>query len=746
MKKLIVLISFQFLFTINVISSELSNLKIIGNERISNNSISQIIEFDNSKKYSLKDINSFQKKLVESEFFSNVSVKLSKNNIIISVKENPLVDFFFIKGILNKKREEFIYNNLSLGNNKIFSEAKLKKDIEFIKSQFLSAGYFDVSVNSEISKNSGNILNLVINVDRKNKYRIKNIFFIGDKVISSKKLYDVVSSSEAGWWKFISSSDLANINRIDYDTSLLKNFYLDNGYFDVQINSSDLTLLSNEYVNVTFSINAGKKYNFGKFEIIDDANNLQSKYLNDIKKILEANIKGTFSRKSVLFSQNLINNYLNKNKVEFINFNVSTEKAKTENNINLKFNFTSGERKFVNLVNIKGNSITEESVIRRSLTFSEGDTLSNFKIIKSEDKIKRTGIFKNVKSKLVNLDKELVNVEIEVEEQPTGSISAGVGVGSSGSAVSTAIAEKNLFGKGVGLSGNISLGTEKISGTVNLGIPDFKNTDNKFNFSLYALETDFTNSGYESKVVGSSISTTFEIYDDFFLNVGGGFDIDKISANNSATALYRSREGTYNSLQTFYAVNFDKRNNIFFPTDGHLIQFGQKLSLPGVSDIPIIRNNLNGSVYHALTDDYVINLKGGITAVNTIDNKDVKLSDRLSLSESKLRGFESFGIGPKSGTDHIGGNYSAYTSIATTFPNPLPDKWRAKSILFVDAGNVWGVDFDKSLDSNKIRSSVGISLDWNSPIGPLSFVLSEVISSADNDIEENFSFKVGSSF
>jgi outer membrane protein insertion porin family len=139
-------------------------------------------------------------------------------------------------------------------------------------------------------------------------------------------------------------------------------------------------------------------------------------------------------------------------------------------------------------------------------------------------------------------------------------------------------------------------------------------------------------------------------------------------------------------------------------------------------------------------------LKSGLSSINAFNNKDVKLSDRKFLSSRKLRGFENYGVGPKDGKDHIGGNYSAYSSIASTIPNPLPDKWNANSIIFFDAGNVWGVDYDSSKDSDKIRSSAGLGLDWISPLGPLSFVFAQTLSSADGDLEESFSFQIGSSF
>ncbi len=744
MKKILTLVLINILFSGILYANEITELKISGNKRISIEAIKDSIDYDSKKKYSIENLNTIQKKLFETGFFSNVIVKLDSNNIVVNVTENPLIDFFYIEGVINKKREDFIYKNISLGNNKIFSESTLKKDIEFIKDTFRNSGYFDVEVKTEISKLSNNTLNLLIRVERKDKYNIKNIFFIGDKKFSSSKLYDVIISSEANWWNFLSSNDMINVDRIEFDKSLLKNFYLDNGYYDVQINSSDINFLSPGSAEIIFSINAGNKYNFGKNELLDNEKNLANKNIIEIKEILNEKLIGTYSLKKVKQVQKKINDYLILKKIEFVKFNIVPSKDKKL--INLQYVFSAAERNFVNLINIKGNNLTDESVIRRSLVLSEGDAFSNHKKIKSEDKIKNSGIFKSVDTKIVNKGKELVDLDITVEEQPTGSISAGIGIGSAGSAVTSGINEKNLFGKGIGINSNVSLGTEKISGSIDLKIPDFKNTGNTFNFSLFALSTDYENAGYQSKVYGNKISTSYEIYDDLYFNIGGGFDIDKIDANDSASALYKSREGTYNSLRTFYSINLDKRNSSILPTSGHLINFGQSLTLPAISDIPSLKHNINASGYHQLSENFVLNIKGGLSAINAFNDKDVKLSDRLYLPESKLRGFEAFGVGPITGDNHIGGNYSAYTSFSSTFPNPLPDRMRATSIMFVDFGNVWGVDFDKSLDADKIRSSIGVSFDWNSPLGPLSFVFAESLMSSSTDKTESFSFRVGSSF
>lgn len=747
MKKIIKILSISFLslFFFNLIVVADSNITIVGNQRISINTIINNIGYEKNKEYSIEDINEFQKKLIETNFFSDVEIKLNNKNIIIKVKENPIIDFFYINGVTNKSREDLFYETLKHGQNRIFSEAQLKNDIEFIKKNYQSAGFFDVEVESKISKISGNAINLIYEIKRNSKYEISRIFFIGNKNYSSSDLLDVISSSEKGWWKFLSTSSVIQQQRIEYDIFLLKEFYLNKGYFDIQIFSSDIDIINDNKVNLTYSIDPGKKYYFSSYNLLDKENNLNNKSLTEIKDIIKKKLKGNYSKKTLNDLKNSIQNYLQKNKIDFVEFDLKTQKSDTGNFIETTFNFQSSERFYINLINIKGNDITEESVIRRNLTFAEGDSFIKYKLNKSVDNLKSTRIFKDVKTEVSDSGNEKIDLLIEVEEQPTGSVSAGVGVGSSGSTVSTSIVEKNLFGKGIGINSSINMGTQKISGNVSLIVPDYKSSGNTLGYDVYAISTDYENAGYESKKIGNSASLKFDIYEDLSITAGLGIDMDEITAKSSASALYKSRAGDYTTLKSFYNISTDKRNSKFLPTNGYMLGFGQSLGMPG-SDIPYIENNIYGKFYHPLNEQFILNFKGGISSINSLNNKDVKLSDRKFLNQSNLRGFESFGVGPIDGKDHIGGNYSAYTSISTTLPNPFPEKWNAKSIIFLDAGNVWGVDYNSALDKNKIRSSTGFSLQWISPLGPLSFTLAENISKSPTDLDESFSFQLGSTF
>ena len=723
-----------------------TSILIDGNNRIAINTILDLINFDkNENKISNEDLNQMQKKLFESNFFENVKISYKNNILTINVIENPLINFFYINGVENKTREEFIYKNIILGQNKIFSKNLLNQDIKKIKDIFLNEGYFNVSVVPKVSILESNNVNLVYDIQRGKKFNIFEIFFIGDKYFSSSTLSDVISSSTHGWWKFLSSSSTVNQSRIDYDNYLLKEFYLNQGFYDVQILSSDIKILSTNSASLTFSINSGKKYIFSDSQLLDSFKELSEENFNKIDKLIKKRLKNNYSKKKIRQLSNDIYSYFSLKKIEFLDFDIKTTKTSKNNSINTKVEIVKKPRKFVNTISVKGNSITEEKVIRRELLFAEGDNYSDTRLKKSIDNLKSLGIFKEVNSKILNIDQELVNINLSVEEQPTGAISAGVGVGTNGSTVSTGISEKNLFGMGINANGAISLGTEKVSGNMKVDIPDFKNSGNILSNDIFAISTDFENSGYKSKLIGDNVSIKYEFLEDISMKLGVGVDRDEVDTNDDASQLLKSREGSYMTYKAFYNLETDKRNSKFFTTDGYTTGFSQTIAVPG-SDIPYLSNNIYSSVYFPVSKDYTFSVKSALNSINSLNGKDIKLSDRKFVSNKKLRGFENFGVGPKDGTSHVGGNYSAYLSIGSTTPNPLPDKWNANSVVFLDFGNVWGVDYNSSIDSNKIRSSAGVGLEWVSPIGPISFTFSQVLSSANTDIEENFSFQLGSTF
>ena len=722
-----------------------SDIKISGNVAISKETILNLIETD---KEILKsdDLNSMQKKLFETNFFSKVDIKIEGNQVSIYLIENPIIEYVFITGL--EERQDYLVNiekKISLKANSIFSESLLNKDIKSINEFLSSAGYSQSNVEYKINKITNNKVNVFLDIKLNQQFHVREIFFLGDKVFSSSTLKSVISTTQKSWLSLFNTTAIPSVNRINYDISSLKSFYLSRGYYDVQVVNGSIDYIDQNLVNIVFVVNAGGKFFFQKPSVINSALSPKDRDLlfvnNEIKELY-----------SKSYDPAILNKVLKNINTYFLDRNITANaeyrlKKESPNELSIVFEISEiTEKKFINNIYVKGNDITEEKVVRNSLLFAEGDLYSVSNVNKSLDTLKSLEIFKNIN--ITNEDiknSKNINITVSLEEMATGEIAAGAGYGSSGGLVSFILKERNLFGQGIGSNISLNIGTQKVLGNISLSNPDFSGTGNTLRTSLFASQYFYDNAGYENKVYGGNVSTAYEMFKDITFESGFGADYDSIDSKSASSDLIKSRDGNYKTTKVFYNFYNDKRDRKFNPTSGYTFGFGQGLAT-FVSDIPYISNNVFGSFYNGFSEDFIGTIKYKIKSINSINDKDVKLSDRIFLSDNELRGFGYREVGPKLNSEFIGGNYSYSTSFSTTVPNGLPDKWGTTSNLFFDVANVWGTDFDGIADSDTIRSSVGVGFSWVSPMGPLSFTFAEAISKNSTDALQSFSFKLGSTF
>ena len=733
-----------FIILTNVTFAEIKKINIVGNTRVNSATIESLVD----KKIINIDsiyVNNLTKKIYDTDFFSDVKISFNQDILTITVVENPIVNFFYINGVKDSDLDQ-VNKIITLKENNIFSSSKLKKDIEATREFLNAAGYYQATIVPEVIKIDNNQINLIINIDKKEISKIKNIYFIGNKHFSSSQLLEVISSAEDGWWKFFSSSALSE-QRIEYDKQLLKEFYKNKGFFDAQIESAFASVDKNNNFSLTFSVNSGKKYKFGDFDVKKVGASYEDKDINEIKiissKLLENQI---YSTEMIRKLNKQITNYLESKK--YNNFEIDIQELKKEDTINIAFQISDGQKVLINKININGNSITEEKVIRDNMLLAEGDYLNSTKAKKSVDNIKAKQLFSKVEYKIENSDKkDFKDFNLFVKEQPTGNITAGIGYGTNGGIFEAGINERNFLGQGINLNFNGKLSTEKISGVFSYNDPNFKNTSKELATSIYSEKDDYTNAGYENKRVGTNFSTRYEIYEDIFFRPNIGIQYDSLGITGTVSNLLRSRQGDTLSSSVGYVFSVDKRDSKFNPTSGTVFYFSQDIDTL-ISDIHAFKTNIGATVYKELINDkFIGSAKARLANSTAINNKDVKISDRLYSSSSDLRGFEPRGVGPVDTNDHVGGNNLATLSLKSTFPNPIPDGLRSTTYLFLDMGNVWGVDYSDAISSSsKIRSTVGVALDLMSPIGPLSFTYSIPISKSSTDKEQNFLFNIGSSF
>ena len=720
------------------------SISVIGNDRITNETVIIFAKINIGDDLIVNDLNKIIENLYETNFFKNVKVNFEKNILNIDVIENDLVQYIEINGVKNKKLKQALIDQLTINEKQSYVEEKSLEQVLKLSNFLKFSGYYFSDVDLIIKQNDNNTINLIYNITLNKKAVVKDIKFAGNKIFKSRLLSSIIITEEDKFWKFLSKKKYLNERQIQLDQRLLKNFYLNEGYYNVKISQTSANVIEENNFNLTYNINAGKKFYFKDLNLI-----IPSDYNPNNFKFIQLLLD---DMKDKPYSLNSINSLLNEidkiaitKQYEFINASFR-ENIADQNKIDIEFVINESQKLYVDRINILGNNITNETVIRNLLVVDEGDPLNEILNNKSKNNIKGSGLFSNVDLKILDTNNEFKkDIEINVVEQPTGEISAGAGYGTSGQTLTFGIKENNFAGNGTKLNTNISITSNSLQGAFNIIIPNYNYTDKSLKMNLSRSSNDFLDTaGYENTVTNFTIGTGFEYKQDLFFSPLIVFEAEDLTTNSAASSSLKKQDGNYNGIDFDYSILYDKRDQSFRPTDGYYSKFNQ--ILPLLSNDYSLSNIYQYKSYHKLTENTVSNISLYLSTINSLEGSDVRVSDRLYLSSKRLRGFETGKVGPKDNLDFIGGNYASSASISTTLPTTLPELESIDFNIFFDAGNVWGVDYDSNLDNSKIRSSTGISIDWLTPVGPLNFVLAQPITKASTDVEQSFRFDIGTTF
>ena len=743
-KLLLFAIFYITLFLKNSLADIVSKIEIVGNERIANETIIMFSKINESQSITEQELNNILKNLYDTNYFKEISVKFENSILLIEVEENPIIGNIIYEGIKANKIKDLVKQKLKLKPRSSFTDFLLVTDKNQILSNLKQQGYYFSNVDVYIEEKSNNIIDLTYQIEIGKKAKIKKISFTGNKIYKNNKLKNIIVSEEYKPWKFISGKKYLNENLINLDNRLLKNFYLNNGFYDVKINSSFAKLITLGEFEVVFNIDSGKIYYFDdiKLTIPSDFN---KKNFDKIYKL--------FSKiKNKPYSIVRIENILEA--IDEVSVNEQFQSTKSsvienivDNKISLEFLIEETDKVFVEKINIFGNNITRESVIRNQFELDEGDPFNEILVKKSINNLKSLNFFKNVTPEIIDgTDSESKILNINVEEKATGEIMAGAGVGTSGGTITVGVKENNYLGKGIGLDANLTLRDDSIKGLFSVNNPNFRNTDKSIYTTIQSSELNkLTDFGYKSNKTGFKIGTRFEYLNDLDLGVGFNSFYEKIETDSSASARQKAQEGNYFDNHLNLIFNYDKRNQKFKTTDG--IKSYLSLDTPIVSETNTFTNTFVFDRYNKLFTSNVIKTSFYFKSANSLTGEDIKLSERINLPSSRIRGFEFGKLGPKDGNDFIGGNFASSINISSTLPQILANNQSTEFLVFLDIANVWGIDYDSSIDdADDIRSSIGIGLDWFSTVGPLNFSLTQPITKNSNDITESFRFNLGTTF
>jgi outer membrane protein insertion porin family len=734
----------------------ISRIDVTGNNRIDGDTILNYSKLSVGSAYNQAEVDEALRDLYKTELFSDVQINYDDSRIVITVQENFLINQVAFEG--NKAiNDDSLRDLVSLKARSTFSKNKLEEDISTIISSYRSAGRYSVVVEPKIIKLDFNRIDLVYEINEGSITKITDINFIGNQNYSDRVLRSVISTSRSTWIDKIWGTGRSYDNAImEYDKELLAQFYRDNGYINFSVVNAigELNNSSGNFV-ITFTVDEGDRYHFGDVSIL---NQLDDTYTSLVAGLITTNADNYYDESEINLNKTDLVDFMKANGLPFATVDVIEEINENTKKVNLTYVLENGPPIYVERIEISGNQRTYDYVIRRELKISEGDALNQTYLNQSMRNLRGLNFFSDVKLNTLNgsaPDKKVI--QIAVTEKPTGSLMFGAGYSSvAGFVGSIYVNEDNLLGKGQKVATQLTLGGNQNLVNIQFTEPSFMSSDVSAGIDIFGNETDLSeNSGYKDKEIGAGLRFGFPLSDDLNLVTKYKYTNNEVYdvPANASTALTQL-EGKRDISEFGYALRYNTLDNMIWPTSGTLVDFSQDFAGLG-GDVKYLRTEVSGNYYMDLTSSLVGSISLNMGHIFGLDDQDVLISDAFHDPGTNIRGFAQSGISPRltsnesSDEEAIGGNTYISTSAELTFPfGSLTEEYGVKGGVHLNAGSLFDSDLDPSdiNDSDSLRTSVGASIFWESPIGPLRFDFTEAINKETFDKTEFFQFSGGTNF
>jgi len=741
-----------FLFSSFVLNANVEKIKVLGNNRVSEETIRVISGFYEDFTISSNSINRAIKKLSKSGLFSEVKIDIEREYLLITVVENALISDIFFEGNKIVDEENLIKLVKSKSNN-AYSKETVLADVNNMVSYYKSVGRFNAVVRPQLIYNDDKSTKLIFVIEEGDLLEVEEIIFVGNRVFSDEKLLDVIPSNKKGLFSFITDSDNFSETMIVKDQIALENFYKSNGFIDVRITSS-LGVLSSDKSTVTLSykIFEGPQYRIGKVNIDFNGLGLDTERYKSLFTIGRGEV---YDKKQVTELVKKIENKVISSGLPFTKISLVVKKVLGLETVNLSLFLEDKQKLFVERIEIRGNNQTLDRVIRREFDIVEGDSFNPLMLRKTEEELRATGFFEKVDiSVLPGGSVEKAIVIVDVSEAPTGSLNFGVGYSTDTSLTgSLSLAEKNLLGKGQKL--NVNLSAAKSSQSLNFGFtePAFLNRNVSVGVNISVKKADPSESTYTSNSISLSPSLGFRVGPNSKMSVSYKIESLEINSKNSESVVLRGDDGSYVDSSISSTLIFDQRNSIIEPTGGYIVRVSSALSGLG-GNTGLLKSSIRSKLYQGILNDKVIlsaELEGGsLDSFNGFS----RVTDRFKLGGRNFRGFQFGEMGPRDVSgDAIGGEKYMMGRLEANFPLGLPEELGLYGGVFSEVGSLWSLETDAEVGQSVLysdrvfRSSAGVSLYWSTPIGPLQFNWSKPIDYIEGvDVTETFSLNLATRF
>ena len=731
------------------LENRLREIRVEGAQRVEADTVRSYIGMRPGDSVTPAALDKALKALFATGLFADVNMRQDGQDVTVRIVENPIINRLAFEG--NRRiTDEALTDEVKLRPRIVFTRARVQSDLQRIMDLYRRSGRFSATVVPKVIQLPQNRVDLIFEINEGELTEIRKIAFVGNKEFDDGDLREVVQTRESAWYRFLSSDDTYDPDRLTFDRELLRRHYLANGYADFRVVSAvaELTPDSKAFF-VTFTVEEGARYKIGKVDITTALRNLDVEKLREGQTIVPGD---WYNADEVEAMIGKLTDAVGVFGYAFVDIRPRVRRDRKTRLIDVAFVIQEGPRVFVETVKISGNVRTLDKVVRREILLVEGDAFNTSKLRRSRQRIRNLGFFERVEiENKAGSSRDKTVIDVSLKEKSTGEISFGAGFSSSAGVVGDAgIRERNLLGRGQDLQLGVQVGERQQQIDLSFTEPYFLGKNLSAGIDVFRTIRDLqSESSFDRETLGFSLRSGYRITEPLTQVWKYTLREDKITdIPTNASLAIQEQEGDFITSSIGQTLRYDKRDNRFNPTEGYFVELQNTLAGFG-GDSQYLRNEVKGATYYELYDRWVLNIGAGVGYIVGISD-DIRIIDRFFLGGDDLRGFEDAGVGPRdlATLDSVGGNLFYRTTIGVTFPLGLPNEFGLRGRVFSDAGSLAENDsnFSTLTDTASIRMSVGTGLLWDSPFGPINIDLAKALLKEDFDQTELFRFSFGTRF
>ena len=726
-------------------------IRVNGAERVEPSTVLSYLGVSVGDPADSQTLNQALKNLYATGLFADVNMQYDRGVLLVNTVENPVVNQIAFEGN-DKIKDTELMAEISLRPRQVFTRTQIQNDVSRVYEIYRRSGRFSANVDPKIIKLDQNRVNVVFEINEGDITKIKGIRFVGNEAFSDDSLRSELSTKEDRWYRFLSSDDRYDPDRIEYDKELLRRFYLKEGYADFQVVAANAELAPGEKeFYLTFNVDEGPRYRVGEVGIKSELRGFDGAILRDDIMFVPG---AWYNADEVQGSIENMTETLGDNQYAFVDIRPDAKRNADTDTIDITFQIDESPRVFVERINVEGNVRTIDKVIRREILLAEGDPFNRTKLAKSEQRIRDLGFFEEV---VVNTRQgsapDKIIIDVGVAEQSTGELSVGAGFSTNdGPLADLSIRERNLLGKGQDLLFSTTIAGERTQFDASFTEPHFLDRDLAAGFDAFHIQRDLQDeSSFDQRQSGGAVRIGYPLSE--YWRQGWKYRIENneiTDVDNSASRFIRDQEGKRTTSAVSQRLTFDDRDSRLFPTEGLYSWLDGEVAGVG-GDAKYVSGKLGANYFIPVYKKSVIfDILGEVGAITGWGDEDVQINERFYLGGNTLRGFERAGVGPRDSLtdDSLGGNLFYRGSAEFKFPIGLPEELGVAGHAFSDFGSLWDLDETSGIiqDESSIRVSAGVGLSWRSPLGPIRVDVATPIVDEDFDKDEVFRFSFGTRF